>query len=126
VKDNEARIMTAEEASALQREVILNSGNPDYVMPDGRKNSDIWAGRAERDEEDRAAAVEFDRRSLEANTPKIEQVRVAVTPEGGIATSPVAVKPAETSVVIEVEGAPKGIGGASENSQPRPSGELPR
>lgn len=97
-------VMSPEEASALQREIILNAGNPDYVMPDGRKNGEIWEARAKRDEIDRAEAAEFERRSLAANTPRVAEVALRVEVGGNVVASTHSETPAATQLVKEGQG----------------------
>jgi hypothetical protein len=100
-------VMPEEEASALQREIILNAGNPDYVMPDGRTNAEIREARAKQDEADRAEAADFDRRSLEANTPRVAEIAMRVGERGNLVTSVHTETPAATQLVkAEGEDAP--------------------
>lgn len=88
--------MTPEAASALEREIILHSGDPDYVLPGGRTVREAREAQAEKDAEDRKEAAEFWERSVKANTSQVETVAVRPSPAGGLTSSPAAVKPAET------------------------------
>lgn len=104
-------VMSEEEASALQREIILNGGNPDYVMPDGRTNKEIWEAQAEKDEADREEAREFERRSIEANTSRVAEVALRVEEGGHVVASAVGETPAATQLVKTDEGAPPHVAG---------------
>lgn len=105
-------VMSEAEASKLQREIILNAGNPDYAMPDGRTNKEIWDARARQDEADRKEADEFERRSLAANTPRVAEVELRVEEGGNVVATPKAETPAATQLVVdEKEGGGKHIAG---------------
>lgn len=111
VKVEPHAIMSEEDASALQREIILNGNNPDYVMPDGRTNREIWEARATQDATDRKEADEFERRSLAANTPSVAEVALRVEPHGNVVTSIHSETPAATQLVgAEGDEAPHAAG----------------
>lgn len=110
-------VLSPEEASSLQREIILNARNPDYVMPDGRTNAQIWEAQAAQDEEDRKGADEFERRSLEVNTPRVAAVALRVEPAGNVVAVPQAVESASTQTAPAAQG---GESGASSAGGPPP------
>jgi hypothetical protein len=91
-------LMSEEEASALQREIILSAHKPDYVMPDGRTNRQIWEARASVAETDRKEAEDFERRSLEANTPRVGSVAVRVEAGGQVVVTTHEEAPAKTQL----------------------------
>jgi hypothetical protein len=94
-------VMSEQESSTLEREIILNATNPDYVLPDGRKNSDIWREREARDETDQNDAREFWERSIKANTSRVETVSLRMTPDGLPILTVESVRPAATQDVAE-------------------------
>jgi hypothetical protein len=99
-------VMSEKEASALQREIILNGQNPDYVMPDGRKNAEIWQARAAQGLEFLKEADEFERRSLKANTPRVAEVAVRVEEAGNVVATVQSEAPAATQTVASEDATP--------------------
>jgi hypothetical protein len=91
--------MTPEAASALEREVILHAGDPDYRLPDGRTVAQVREAQARKDEADRKEAAEFWERSVRANTPTTATVAVRTLESGVLVTAPAKVQPAETEDV---------------------------
>lgn len=117
--------MTPEQASALEREIVLNGGNPDYLMPDGRTNREIWEVQAEQDEKDREEAEAYRLRSLEANTPRAALVEMRVEPNGLIVTSPAPAVAGGEGDIPTVEEPAREIPGTSPDVKPLPTQPAP-
>lgn len=110
VKVEPHAIMSEEEFSDYQRRLILDGPKDpeNFKLLDGRTLAEAQAAQREQDKVDREEADAFEKRSLQANTPKVEAVEVRVAPDGTTTASPASITPAPTQVPSAAEEMPTG------------------